>query len=787
MPKKLKVHDALPKFVADIAGHCRTDCYSAFNVRSGKSYSLRKADVTPEAIDRHLKNKQPVAVYLTKGEFTRAAALDVDNHDGETDWNTVVEKIRPVVDELRRLGFKPLLVRSGGGNGIHIWFLWKAPQLTRKVRLLLAAVLSKFGLKNGAKGIAEGTVEIFPKQNFVEEGKVGNPIGAPFARQSLPLDDNFAPRRLDRYTPPRIEDLHCPPIDEFGDEYFEPEASSALSAQPTSPIPDTVLASDDEEARSALKQITADDYDDWWRIGIILKHSFGENGFAIWEEWSATSSKYPGPEECRKVWDGLNPDGSLGIGTLFYMAQKNGWNGPSDPIIRKMNAKYGIVTSGNKTMIVEKIPHDANSSFSWISKFVLKDRYCSAKVEISSGENGTKFVPMADYWLAHRKASHYQLVDFNPSLPPGDNGKTWNTWTGFAVQASEGDWSLLKEHILGNVCQGDRELYEWLLNWMALGVQRPGDVIGTAVVLSGLPGTGKGVLAHAYGGLWGRHYTTITHEAHVRGRFNSHLFGQRLVFIDEGMWGGNRQNAGVMKTRVTEPYIIIEPKGIDPILVKNRCIYMIASNEASIVPADISDRRWQLFEVGDRNREDHEYFGALFEQLENGGREAMLYDLQRREISTGPDPRRTIKTAGLFEQVLRAQGPEFRYIFQLLDEGNLPQSNADGNGPGVTTIRAMYEEMQENHPNARYVHMTSFGRQLNQVFPNIRTAQNGTYLKGYGTNLEGKRSTRYCFPSLEECRRDFERYVGQSVPWSNDLTDWDGDGAPVEQEKKSPF
>src|SRR5262245_19880970 len=102
-----------------------------------------------------------------------------------------------------------------------------------------------------------------------------------------------------------------------------------------------------------------------------------------------------------------------------------------------------------------------------------------------------------------------------------------------------------QDHILNNICAGHQELSDWLLNWMALGVQKPGDPIGTAPVLHGLPGTGKGFLAHAYGRLWGRHYTTVTHQSHVSGRFNAHLFGKRFVFIDEGTFDGGRphQNA----------------------------------------------------------------------------------------------------------------------------------------------------------------------------------------------------------------------------------------------------
>ncbi len=108
----------------------------------------------------------------------------------------------------------------------------------------------------------------------------------------------------------------------------------------------------------------------------------------------------------------------------------------------------------------------------------------------------------------------------------------------------------------------------------------------------------------------------------------------------------------------TEPYVILEQKGIDPIQVRNHMIFIVASNEDAAVPADLGDRRWQVLEVADNHRDDKPYFRAIIDQLNNGGREAFLHELLARDISTGPDPRRTIKTAGLFEQTIRAGGPD---------------------------------------------------------------------------------------------------------------------------------
>ena len=115
-------------------------------------------------------------------------------------------------------------------------------------------------------------------------------------------------------------------------------------------------------------------------------------------------------------------------------------------------------------------------------------------------------------------------------------------------------------------------------------------------------------------------------------------------------------------------------------------IFMVASNEDSVVAADIADRRWMVIKVSASKREDRVYFGAISAQLEAGSYAAMLHELLQRDITVGPDPRQIIRTEALFRQILHGVGPAGRYMHQVLDEGRLPQS--EFNSAGVTTIRA---------------------------------------------------------------------------------------------------
>lgn len=292
-----------------------------------------------------------------------------------------------------------------------------------------------------------------------------------------------------------------------------------------------------------------------------------------------------------------------------------------------------------------------------------------------------------------------------------------------------------------------------------------------------MPGTGKGILAHAYGALWGSHYVAVTHPEHVIGRFSGHLMSRRFVFIDEGTFGGNRKDAGTLKTRITEPMLMFERKGIDPIRMANRMIFMVASNEASVVPADKNDRRWMVFDVGDARREDHAYFGAIQSQLGSGGYEAMLHELLHRDLSQGPDPRRIIKTEALFEQMLHAQSGDIGFIHMLLEHGRLPQNWLDG--PDVTTIRAMHDELRHRFPEARYITEIRLGRIISKIFEGIEKEPNGRYFVKVGESGPiTQRSTRYIFPPLVEARRRFQQYMGVPVPWNDDITAWQPDPDP---------
>jgi hypothetical protein len=84
-----------------------------------------------------------------------------------------------------------------------------------------------------------------------------------------------------------------------------------------------------ETVEDALEHIDSDGYDDWIRVGLALCHEFGDAGRSLWERWSANSSKYD-PKTIDAKWRSFANVRSIGVGSIFWLAQQRGWRRKPD-------------------------------------------------------------------------------------------------------------------------------------------------------------------------------------------------------------------------------------------------------------------------------------------------------------------------------------------------------------------------------------------------------------------------------------------------------------------------
>lgn len=425
-----------------------------------------------------------------------------------------------------------------------------------------------------------------------------------------------------------------------------------------------------EQIQNFLDYIDPDilSYSDWLAIGQAINSQHPSNkGLVLWDEWSKKGKRYE-EGECEKRWQGFDPNGPVRIGTIIHWAREGGKNTYEMPlqqnpheenrdIVEELNESYAIIPLGSSVMVLEDnltVPEgeeQIRAPYRFLKKSAFYDLYANQQLPINVGGQ-VKLVGKAEFWWSSPDRRQYPGgITFDPSKPKEFSGY-YNTWQGLKYEPSpEGSWKLFSDHILNIMCDGNRELHTWVVDWMADLVQDPANPKGCAIVMRGIEGAGKGTFAQYLGKLFGTHFAHITEPRQLVGNFNSHMESKVLVFADEVVFGGDRKAAGKLKAMVTEKIVMIEMKGVDAVPAKNCVHVIVSSNEKWVVPAGENSRRWLVLDVPSTKANDVEYFTAIKEQMENGGYERMLHDLQNRKITS--NLRWAPETEGLLDQRAR--------------------------------------------------------------------------------------------------------------------------------------
>jgi len=444
-----------------------------------------------------------------------------------------------------------------------------------------------------------------------------------------------------------------------------------------------------------------------------------------------------------------------------------------DPNLAAMNDRYSVIENfGGRCRVIEELddPILRRSRLSSMSFGDFKNAHMNRRVEVGSDKDGNpKYMPLGDWWLKHPDRRQFKRVIFVPNQEVPDS---YNLWRGFSCEARPGRWDKLEEHIRENVCQGKDTYFEYVMGWMARMIQHPGEPGQTAIVMRGQQGTGKSFLAKQLGALLGRHYMQVGHSSQLVGNFNAHLRDCVFIFADEAFYAGDKKHEGVLKMIVTEDTMQIEAKGVDIETATNCLHLMMASNHDWVVPAHSrSERRFLVLDVSDARARDAEYFGAIQQQMDNGGREGFLYNLLNYDLS-GFDVRHVPTTMALQEQQMQSYDTEEQWWFDKLVEGRMLDDDPGSvPWPQVVLTDTLYQDYLEytkrksfRNPKTR-VH---WGRFLSKVAP---------VKKGNSSVSTGRRKV-YQFMDLEDCRERWVEVYGQG--------DWVGEEPEEEIELPGP-
>jgi hypothetical protein len=425
-------------------------------------------------------------------------------------------------------------------------------------------------------------------------------------------------------------------------------------------------------------------------------------------------------------------------------------------IINDLNKAYSVVLDGGKCYVMKEQGNPELNRKDTIFLLPADFHNLLANRRIVDSEGKSKAI--SRIWFNDPDRRQYEGVCFSP------NNKYegyYNLWQGFAVTPKEGKWSTFRRHIRNNICSGDEKLYKYIIAWMADAVQKPDVKPGTSIVLRGSQGTGKSLFATIFGSLFGRHFIHVTSNKHLTGNFNSHMRDVSLIFADEAIWGGDKQAEGVLKALVTENMIPIESKGKDVIFARSYIRLIVASNNSWVVPAGLEERRFLIIDVSSRKMQNTRFFKRLVNEMDNGGKEAMLFDLMNYDYSD-VNLKKIPRTEALEEMKLNSMTPIQRFMYDKLMAGSL-EDHSD-KWPERISVGQFFE-LYCNHAgrtgSKNRGGITQFGMEIKKLLPPFEIIKVSMALN----NHDKKQVRCYQLPNLEECRKYFDKITRSKHDW----------------------
>lgn len=395
--------------LAPLVSRVRTDvCWVK---RPGEHPSSLKSPLTAERLAKHC-NGGPAygAALMQPGQsVTMMALLDLDSHKGATSWHDMCATAERVMAELVVRGLRPIPFRSSGGRGIHLYLVWDAPQDAYSVRQTLRTALEACGLTSGTKGVVHGEVEIFPKQDSVPEGKLGNMFILPLAGESVPLEPlcdleplpKSAALSLDWPTSASVQPLERPAREL---SVVEPSVELQTFCEALNAIPN---AGEHEL-----------DYDAWRNVIFSIHHATGgsDEGLALAHEFSARAGKADLDFLDARVWPYIDAgrEGGITDRYVIHLAGSYGWQ---EDVIGEFEVLPEEPANKPLRFAVQPVSEFVTAKpLSWLIKGVLPQ----AALVVVYGESGSGKSFMAwDMGLAIAQGQDWRGIKTKPGRVVG--------------------------------------------------------------------------------------------------------------------------------------------------------------------------------------------------------------------------------------------------------------------------------------------------------------------------------------------------------------------------------
>lgn len=355
--------------------------------------------------------------------------------------------------------------------------------------------------------------------------------------------------------------------------------------------------------------------------------------------------------------------------------------------------------------------------------------------------------------------------------PLEDTTQKYNLFKGFPISSIKGDITPFTKFL--NIAIGKDEA-NIILDYFAHIYQKPQEKPRFALIFKGTKGVGKNTVEEMLGKglLRNDNYYRSSQQEQFFGKFNSHLQQNLLSVMQELVWDGTSNYDSILKDMITERSRAVEKKFVDQEMMDNYSRIIMTTNADWVVPASgKEERRYCVISFpNEKPQELNEIlFAKLYKWYDNGGKEALMYEMVNRDISNF-SINKAPETKGLAEQLAYSLDDIEKFCADGLRNGyfgNLHKANIDNTNYAYCYTNdkmrikrtKLYECFKSNNKGAILESQTAFHTKINKLLGSSKKKQSdGNYTQ---------------FLSLEESAKQFTEATAVKIELEHDTWNLD--------------
>lgn len=253
-----------------------------------------------------------------------------------------------------------------------------------------------------------------------------------------------------------------------------------------------------------------------------------------------------------------------------------------------------------------------------INNFYKSFQHIQCKIIVKNKEKTISFV---DKWLKDPNIRVYERNVFKPP-PLLTEDYEHNCWIDFKIKKeplvlTERDYFKEWCEFCNNLV-GDKKIADVIIARYAQRVQTPAKRTNICMILYGEERIGKNRLLAPIKQILGEYYQELDSAKKLYEKHSMYEYQKLFICINEAQGLDNFANADILKTRITEPTISINPKSIQPFEIDNMCDYDMTTNNFNVVKiTDDSFQRFFQVECTNHYKGNQEFFNDYVNNIEN--------------------------------------------------------------------------------------------------------------------------------------------------------------------------